>query len=67
MPWEFPSSLAFSRINSFFRRVQTIEVKVEFGSPPSGELRLLSLSSLHMGSQEGNKSHPNIYVTAFPG
>nr|XP_020752236.1 dynein heavy chain 17, axonemal-like isoform X1 [Odocoileus virginianus texanus] len=35
VPWEFPSSLAFSRINSFFRRVQTIEVQVEFGSPPS--------------------------------
>lgn len=32
-----------------------------------GELRLLSLSSLNMGSQEGNKSHPNIYVTASPG
>jgi dynein heavy chain len=26
VPWEFPSSLAFSRMNSFFHRVQTIEV-----------------------------------------
>lgn len=34
VPWEFPSSLAFSRINSFFHRVQTIEVRVTFGSPP---------------------------------
>ncbi|XP_036920260.1 dynein heavy chain 17, axonemal [Sturnira hondurensis] len=25
VPWEFPSSLAFSRMNSFFHRVQTIE------------------------------------------
>ncbi|KAK2490477.1 LOW QUALITY PROTEIN: hypothetical protein MC885_016050 [Smutsia gigantea] len=25
VPWEFPSSLAFSRMNSFFRRIQTIE------------------------------------------
>lgn len=32
MPWEFPSSLAFSRMNSFFRRIQTIEVKVKCGS-----------------------------------
>lgn len=29
MPWEFPSSLAFSRMNAFFHRVQTIEVKFE--------------------------------------
>lgn len=33
VPWEFPSSLAFSRMNSFFRRIQTIEVKVKPGSP----------------------------------
>lgn len=32
VPWEFPSSLAFSRMNSFFRRIQTIEVKVKPGS-----------------------------------
>lgn len=32
MPWEFPSSLAFSRMNSFFHRIQTIEVQVTFGS-----------------------------------
>uniref|UniRef100_A0A8C8WRI9 Dynein axonemal heavy chain 17 n=1 Tax=Panthera leo TaxID=9689 RepID=A0A8C8WRI9_PANLE len=25
VPWEFPSSLAFSRMNAFFRRIQTIE------------------------------------------
>lgn len=49
--------LAFSRINSFFRRYQTIEVKVDFGSPPSQENCLLSLSCLHVACQEGNKSH----------
>lgn len=27
VPWEFPSSLAFSRMNAFFRRVRTVEVK----------------------------------------
>ncbi|KAK2112196.1 hypothetical protein P7K49_011943 [Saguinus oedipus] len=32
VPWEFPPSLAFSRMNSFFHRVQTIEVKTEFGT-----------------------------------
>lgn len=32
VPWEFPSSLAFSRMNAFFRRIQTIEVQVTLGS-----------------------------------
>lgn len=32
VPWEFPSSLAFSRMNAFFRRVQTIEVRRGVGS-----------------------------------
>ena len=31
VPWEFPSSLAFSRMNSFFHRIQTIEVKGKCG------------------------------------
>ncbi|XP_008590720.1 PREDICTED: dynein heavy chain 17, axonemal-like [Galeopterus variegatus] len=32
VPWEFPSSLAFSRMNSFFHRVQTIELLYMCGS-----------------------------------
>lgn len=35
VPWEFPSSLAFSRMNAFFRRVRTIEVKLVHLRPRS--------------------------------
>nr|XP_020013652.1 dynein heavy chain 17, axonemal [Castor canadensis] len=48
VPWEFPSSLAFSRMNSFFHRVQTIEelykTAVEF----------LKLEKIEMGGIRGN-------------
>ncbi|NIG60331.1 dynein heavy chain 17, axonemal [Pontoporia blainvillei] len=48
VPWEFPSSLAFSRINSFFQRVQTIEdlykTAVEF----------LKLEKIELGGVRGS-------------
>lgn len=71
MLWEFPSSLAFSRMNSFFHRVQTIEVKLKFHSflPPNPSeevpragLRAERLSSMHgisylwISSPEGKDS-----------
>lgn len=39
--WEFPSSFALARMNSFFCRVQTIEVKVNSGAPSPPRRRLL--------------------------
>uniref|UniRef100_F7E137 Dynein axonemal heavy chain 17 n=1 Tax=Equus caballus TaxID=9796 RepID=F7E137_HORSE len=48
VPWEFPSSLAFSRMNSFFHRLQTIEVKVEFA------IEFLKLEKIELGGVRGN-------------
>lgn len=47
MPWEFPSSLTFSRMNAFFHRVQTIEVKLKLQSSTFKlpQKRLLGLGS----------------------
>ncbi|XP_008847899.1 dynein heavy chain 17, axonemal [Nannospalax galili] len=52
VPWEFPSSLAFSRMNSFLHRVQTIEdlykTAIEFL-----KLEKIELGGVH-GSIHGN-------------
>lgn len=60
MLWEFPSALAFSRMNSFFNRVQTIEVKLESHSlsppSPSEEAPGAGLSGVVISSLGENKS-----------
>ncbi|XP_037350847.1 dynein axonemal heavy chain 17 isoform X1 [Talpa occidentalis] len=48
MPWEFPSSLAFSRMNSFFRRVQTIEDLYKTA------IEFLKLEKIELGGVKGN-------------
>ncbi|KAM9747482.1 dynein axonemal heavy chain 17 isoform 1-T1 [Dama dama] len=48
VPWEFPSSLAFSRINSFFRRVQTIEELYKTA------IEFLKLEKIELGGVRGN-------------
>ncbi|XP_061245817.1 dynein axonemal heavy chain 17 isoform X1 [Bos javanicus] len=48
VPWEFPSSLAFSRINSFFRRVQTIEDLYKTA------IEFLKLEKIELGGVRGN-------------
>ncbi|KAM5306863.1 dynein axonemal heavy chain 17 isoform 1-T1 [Glossophaga mutica] len=48
VPWEFPSSLAFSRMNSFFRRVQTIE------SLYKTAIEFLKLEKIEIGGVRGN-------------
>uniref|UniRef100_G3TNR2 Dynein axonemal heavy chain 17 n=1 Tax=Loxodonta africana TaxID=9785 RepID=G3TNR2_LOXAF len=46
--WEFPSSLAFSRMNSFFRRVQTIEDLYKTA------IEFLKLEKIELGGVRGN-------------
>ncbi|XP_045691837.1 dynein axonemal heavy chain 17 [Phyllostomus hastatus] len=46
--WEFPSSLAFSRMNSFFRRVQTIENLYKTA------IEFLKLEKIEIGGVRGN-------------
>ncbi|XP_059763861.1 dynein axonemal heavy chain 17 isoform X1 [Balaenoptera ricei] len=48
VPWEFPSSLAFSRINSFFHRVQTIEDLYKTA------IEFLKLEKIELGGVRGN-------------
>ncbi|XP_049624579.1 dynein axonemal heavy chain 17 [Suncus etruscus] len=48
VPWEFPSSLAFSRMNSFFHRVQTIE------SLYKTAIEFLKLEKIELGGVRGN-------------
>uniref|UniRef100_A0A2I3TJ66 Dynein axonemal heavy chain 17 n=1 Tax=Pan troglodytes TaxID=9598 RepID=A0A2I3TJ66_PANTR len=48
VPWEFPSSLAFSRINSFFRRIQTIEELYKTA------IEFLKLEKIELGGVRGN-------------
>ncbi|XP_028375908.1 LOW QUALITY PROTEIN: dynein heavy chain 17, axonemal [Phyllostomus discolor] len=48
VPWEFPSSLAFSRMNSFFRRVQTIENLYKTA------IEFLKLEKIEIGGVRGN-------------
>ncbi|KAM9208504.1 dynein axonemal heavy chain 17 [Dugong dugon] len=46
--WEFPSSLAFSRMNAFFRRVQTIEDLYKTA------IEFLKLEKIELGGVRGN-------------
>ncbi|XP_063574371.1 dynein axonemal heavy chain 17 [Pongo abelii] len=48
VPWEFPSSLAFSRMNSFFRRIQTIEELYKTA------IEFLKLEKIELGGVRGN-------------
>ncbi|KAK7807584.1 hypothetical protein U0070_013890 [Myodes glareolus] len=48
VPWEFPSSLAFSRMNSFFHRVQTIEDLYKTA------IEFLKLEKIELGGVRGN-------------
>ncbi|XP_027968229.1 dynein heavy chain 17, axonemal [Eumetopias jubatus] len=48
VPWEFPSSLAFSRMNSFFRRIQTIEDLYKTAT------EFLKLEKIELGGVRGN-------------
>ncbi|XP_069339031.1 dynein axonemal heavy chain 17 [Eulemur rufifrons] len=48
VPWEFPSSLAFSRMNSFFHRVQTIEDLYKTA------IEFLKLEKIELGGVKGN-------------
>ncbi|ERE69011.1 dynein heavy chain 17, axonemal [Cricetulus griseus] len=48
VPWEFPSSLAFSRMNSFFHRVQTIEDLYKTA------IEFLKLEKIEVGGVRGN-------------
>nr|XP_031541762.1 dynein heavy chain 17, axonemal [Vicugna pacos] len=48
VPWEFPSSLAFSRINTFFHRVQTIEDLYKTA------IEFLKLEKIEIGGVRGN-------------
>ncbi|XP_055096955.1 dynein axonemal heavy chain 17 [Symphalangus syndactylus] len=48
MPWEFPSSLAFHRMNSFFHRVQTIEELYKTA------IEFLKLEKIELGGVHGN-------------
>uniref|UniRef100_A0A4X1UP38 Dynein axonemal heavy chain 17 n=1 Tax=Sus scrofa TaxID=9823 RepID=A0A4X1UP38_PIG len=48
VPWEFPSSLAFSRINSFFHRVQTIENLYKTA------IEFLKLEKIELGGVRGS-------------
>ncbi|XP_059853521.1 dynein axonemal heavy chain 17 [Delphinus delphis] len=48
VPWEFPSSLAFSRINSFFQRVQTIEDLYKTA------IEFLKLEKMELGGVRGS-------------
>ncbi|ELW68254.1 Dynein heavy chain 17, axonemal [Tupaia chinensis] len=46
--WEFPSSLAFSRMNSFFHRIQTIEDLYKTA------IEFLKLEKIELGGVRGN-------------
>ncbi|XP_004592923.2 dynein axonemal heavy chain 17 [Ochotona princeps] len=46
--WEFPSSLAFSRMNAFFRRIQTIEDLYKTA------IEFLKLEKIELGGVRGN-------------
>uniref|UniRef100_H0X4M8 Dynein axonemal heavy chain 17 n=1 Tax=Otolemur garnettii TaxID=30611 RepID=H0X4M8_OTOGA len=62
VPWEFPSSLAFSRMNSFFRRVQTIENLYKTA------IEFLKLEKIELGGVKGNilgKLVTQIYEEVF--
>ncbi|CAD7668337.1 unnamed protein product [Nyctereutes procyonoides] len=48
VPWEFPSSLAFSRMNSFFHRIQTIEDLYKTA------IEFLKLEKIELGGVRGN-------------
>ncbi|XP_011822268.1 PREDICTED: dynein heavy chain 17, axonemal [Mandrillus leucophaeus] len=48
VPWEFPSSLAFSRMNSFSHRIQTIEVLYKTA------IEFLKLEKIELGGVRGN-------------
>ncbi|XP_011788533.1 PREDICTED: dynein heavy chain 17, axonemal [Colobus angolensis palliatus] len=48
VPWEFPSSLAFSRMNSFFHRIQTIEELYKTA------IEFLKLEKIELGGVRGN-------------
>uniref|UniRef100_A0A8C5LC16 Dynein axonemal heavy chain 17 n=1 Tax=Jaculus jaculus TaxID=51337 RepID=A0A8C5LC16_JACJA len=48
VPWEFPSSLAFSRMNSFFHRIQTIEDLYKTA------IEFLKLEKIEIGGVRGN-------------
>ncbi|KAH0517950.1 Dynein heavy chain 17, axonemal [Microtus ochrogaster] len=48
VPWEFPSSLAFFRMNSFFHRVQTIEDLYKTA------IEFLKLEKIELGGVRGN-------------
>ncbi|XP_075415820.1 dynein axonemal heavy chain 17 [Tenrec ecaudatus] len=48
VPWEFPSSLAFSRMNAFFHRVQTIEDLYKTA------IEFLKLEKIELGGARGN-------------
>ncbi|XP_040312713.1 dynein axonemal heavy chain 17 [Herpailurus yagouaroundi] len=48
VPWEFPSSLAFSRMNAFFRRIQTIEDLYKTA------IEFLKLEKIELGGVRGN-------------
>ncbi|XP_055971730.1 dynein axonemal heavy chain 17 [Sorex fumeus] len=48
VPWEFPSSLAFSRMNSFFHRLQTIENLYKTA------IEFLKLEKIELGGVRGN-------------
>uniref|UniRef100_A0A0D9S475 Dynein axonemal heavy chain 17 n=1 Tax=Chlorocebus sabaeus TaxID=60711 RepID=A0A0D9S475_CHLSB len=48
VPWEFPSSLAFSRMNSFSHRIQTIEELYKTA------IEFLKLEKIELGGMRGN-------------
>ncbi|XP_010617035.1 dynein heavy chain 17, axonemal [Fukomys damarensis] len=48
VPWEFPSSLAFSRMNAFFHRIQTIEDLYKTA------IEFLKLEKIELGGVRGN-------------
>ncbi|XP_008068583.1 dynein heavy chain 17, axonemal [Carlito syrichta] len=48
VPWEFPSSLVFSRMNSFFHRIQTIEDLYKTA------IEFLKLEKIELGGVRGN-------------
>uniref|UniRef100_A0A673VKH9 Dynein axonemal heavy chain 17 n=1 Tax=Suricata suricatta TaxID=37032 RepID=A0A673VKH9_SURSU len=48
VPWEFPSSLAFSRMNSFLHRIQTIEDLYKTA------IEFLKLEKIELGGVRGN-------------
>nr|KAF6455671.1 dynein axonemal heavy chain 17 [Rousettus aegyptiacus] len=48
VPWEFPSSLAFSRMNAFFRRVRTVEDLYKTA------IEFLKLEKIEVGGARGN-------------